>query len=178
MPNYAALIRGINVGGRKLLKMSDLQRTCEGLGLEGVRTWLQSGNVVFRSRKSAASIEKEIERAIAGSAGMDVRVMVRSHDQLLQLINTNPFVEESQREPSRLLVVFFEREPSAAAKNAFREAYGGPEAMEWRGSELFIFYGDGMGKSKLVPALYEKKLGVAGTARNWNTVTKLVEMTG
>jgi uncharacterized protein (DUF1697 family) len=107
---------------------------------------------------------------------MDVRVMVRDCDELARAIDANPFAEECRRDPSHTLVVFLEKAPSAAAETALRSSYSGPESMHLNGRELYIFYPEGMGRSKLTPALYEKKLGLAGTARNWNTVTKLLEL--
>jgi uncharacterized protein (DUF1697 family) len=172
---FVALVRGINVGG-KTLKMATLTSICESLGLEDVKTYLQSGNVMFRSRSGSASLAKKIEDAIRKDVKMEVRVMVRTHDELQRAIDANPFTEECKADPSHTIIVFLDREPSKDAIAALRDAYKGPEPMHFHGRELYIFYGGGMGKSKLTPALYEKKLGVSGTARNWNTVTKLAEL--
>jgi uncharacterized protein (DUF1697 family) len=173
MPTYIALIRGINVGGHKKIRMADVKTLCEGLGLDDVRTHLQSGNVVFRTTKTdRARLAKDLEKALA----MDARVILRSAEEIRKVVAANPMAGEAERNPSAFIVVFLDEKPSAKAMQALRDAYSGPELMQLHGAELYILYGEGMGRSKLTNALIERKLGVAGTARNWNTVKKLVEM--
>jgi len=175
MPVYIALIRGINVGGHKRLRMADVKASCEAMGLSDVRTHLQSGNVVFQtSRSDRAKLAKELEDAFA----VDAKVILRTAAELRKVVAANPMPEEAQRGPSHFIVVFLSGKPSAAAMQSLRDAYSGPEKMELHAAELYIEYGAGMGTSKLTNALIERKLGVSGTARNWNTVTKLVEMAG
>jgi uncharacterized protein (DUF1697 family) len=173
MPVFIALIRGINVGGHKKIKMADVKRLCEELGLSDVRTHLQSGNVVFRTaRTDRARLVKEVEDALA----LDARVILRNAAELRKAMEANPMPEEAQGAPSAFVVVFLGEKPSAAAMQSLRDAYSGPEKMELHGAELYIHYGAGMGTSKLTNTLIERKLGTSGTARNWNTVTRLVEM--
>jgi len=173
MTAYIALIRGINVGGHKKLKMADVKASCESLGWRDVRTHLQSGNVVFRSaKKDRARLAKELE----GALGVEAKVILRDADELEKIIAANPMPEEAQRGPSHFIVVFLSGQPTAAAMQSLRDAYAGPETMHLHGSELYIEYGAGMGTSKLTNTLIERKLGVSGTARNWNTVTKLLEL--
>jgi uncharacterized protein (DUF1697 family) len=175
MPVFIALIRGINVGGHKRLKMADVKVFCEALGLSDVRTHLQSGNVVFQTTRSdRTKLAKELEDAFA----VDARVILRTAAELRKVVAANPMPEEAQRGPSHFIVVFLSDKPSAAAMQSLRDAYSGPEKMELHGAELYIEYGAGMGTSKLTNVLIERKLGVTGTARNWNTVTKLVEIAG
>jgi uncharacterized protein (DUF1697 family) len=170
MQTFIALIRGINVGGNKLVKMADLKVRCEALGLGDVRTYLQSGNVVFRTAsKDRAKLAKDIE----GALGVEAKVILRSAAELQKVIDANPMPAEAEREPKGFVVVFLEAKPAAAAMQSLRDAYSGPETMHLHGAELYIHYGQGMGKSKLTNVLIERKLGVAGTARNWNTVTAL-----
>lgn len=175
MPVFIALIRGINVGGHKKLKMADVKTSCEALGLSDVRTHLQSGNVVFQtSRSDRARLVKELEDAFA----VDARVILRTAAELRNVVAANPMPDEAQRGPSHFIVVFLSEKPSTAAMQSLRDAYSGPEKMELHGAELYIEYGAGMGTSKLTNVLIERKLGVTATARNWNTVTKLVEIAG
>lgn len=159
-----AFIRGINVGGNKPLPMAVLKSACESAGLSDVRTLLQSGNVIFNTthRNPAALIEKALD--------MDVTVIVRTIDELRKIIDKNPFEHEAKNDPGRLVVMFLEREPSATLESP------GREVIEPSGRELFIYYPDGQGRTKLTNAFIEKKLGMRGTARNWNTVTKLLAM--
>src|SRR3954465_8007668 len=107
MALFVAFIRGINVGGNKLLPMAELKAACEAAGLTDVRTFLQSGNVMFRSTRKnpAALIEKALD--------MDVTVIVRTIDELRKIIARNPFNDEAERDPGRLIVMFLEHEPSA-----------------------------------------------------------------
>ena len=174
MAVFIALIRGINVGGHKKIKMADLKTSCEGIGLRNVRTLLQSGNVVFESGEKD---REKLAKKIVGVLGVEAKVILRSAEELRKVIAANPMPEAAERNPSGYIVTFLSEKPSAAAMKALRDGYSGPEKMELRGTELFIEYGAGMGQSKLTNALIEKKLGVTGTARNWNTVTKLLEMT-
>jgi uncharacterized protein (DUF1697 family) len=175
MPVYIALIRGINVGGHKRLKMADVKTSCEALGLSDVRTHLQSGNVVFQtSRSDRARLAKELEDAFA----VDARVILRTAAEMRKVVAANPMPDEAERGPSHFIVVFLSDKPTAVAMQSLQDGYAGPEKMQLHGSELYIEYGAGMGTSKLTNALIERKLGVSGTARNWNTVTKLVEIAG
>jgi uncharacterized protein (DUF1697 family) len=179
MPVFIAFIRGINVGGRNMLKMDALRALCADLGYLNVQTLLQSGNVVFRSsRKDANRVAVELRSAIRESTGLDVRVMVRTPEQLQSIIDANPFPEHAERDPSHLLVTFLGEEPAAAAKTALRDACSSAAAdsVHLGTKELYAYYENGMIESKLSKVPIEKKLGVAGTARNWNTVTKLLEL--
>lgn len=173
MPVYIALIRGINVGGHKKLKMADVKAAFEALGLDNVRTHLQSGNVVFRSSRSDRA---KLAKALEGVLGVEARIILRTADELRSVIAANPLPEDAKRNPSGFVVAFLADKPTAASMQALRDANQGPETMQLHGAELYIHYGDGMGRSKLTNALIERKLGVAGTARNWNTVTKLLEL--
>jgi uncharacterized protein (DUF1697 family) len=173
MPILIALIRGINVGGHKKLKMADVKTMCESVGLREVRTHLQSGNVVFRTtRTDRARLAKDLEDAL----GVEAKIMLRTADELRSAIAANPMPEAALSGPSHFIVMFLSDKPSPAAMQSLRDAYSGPETMQLHGAELYIEYGLGMGTSKLTNALIERKLGVAGTARNWNTVTRLMEI--
>jgi uncharacterized protein (DUF1697 family) len=170
---FIALIRGINVGGHKKVKMADVKTMCESMGLRDVRTHLQSGNVVFRTTKTdRARLAKELESAL----GVEAKIILRTADELRSAIAANPMTEEAERKPSGFIVTFLSDKPTATAMQSLRDAYSGPEKMQLHGAELYIEYGSGLGTSKLTNALIERKLGVAGTARNWNTVTKLLEI--
>ncbi|HEX2122564.1 MAG TPA: DUF1697 domain-containing protein [Thermoanaerobaculia bacterium] len=166
-----ALIRGVNVGGNKMLSMAVLKELCVGLGLEDVQTVLQSGNVVFRSAKKISA--KTLENAILEKTGLDVRVFLRTPAEMEKVIAQNPFPEEAKSDPGHLVVMFLERELTANAKAALRDASAaGPERVRIGKEEIYVYYPEGMGRSKLV--LDERRLGVSGTARNWNTVARLL----
>ena len=173
MPVFIALIRGINVGGHKKIKMADLKASCEKLGLREVRTLLQSGNVVFETDEKDRT---RLAQQIQGVLGVEAKVILRTAAELKKIVAANPMLAAAERAPSGFIVMFLDGKPSAANLKSLRDAHSGPETMELHGTELYIEYGPGMGQSKLTNALIERKLGVAGTARNWNTVTKLLEM--
>jgi uncharacterized protein (DUF1697 family) len=167
MTTYVALLRGVNVGGTGLLPMKDLSGLCTGLGFADVRTYIQSGNVVFRSDLPEGRIRKVLEAALAERLGKPIDVMVRSASELRAVLAANPFPEAP---PSRVAVVFCS---NPVPKSALAEviAPGGEQAALGK-RELYIFYPDGMGRSKLkLPAALGRT-----TARNINTVAKLVSM--
>lgn len=175
---YAALLRGINVGGNKIIKMDLLRQLCESLGLDGAQTLLQSGNVVFRSAiKDREKLTKQIGSGIEKEFGFEVRVVVRSSVDLRRVIAKNPFKAAKTPNLSSFLVMFLDGKPTAQAFAELRGAYKGPEEMHLASEELYIYYTDGVGRSKLTNDLIQRKLQVTGTARNWNTVGKLLEMT-
>ena len=165
---YAALLRAVNVGGTGKLPMVELARLCEAEGLCDVKTYIQSGNVVFTSPKKEAAVKGALEKTLARHLGKPAAVMVRTAGELEATIAANPFPDAP---PNRLLITFFD-EPLAKDVLTGVVAPGG-ERLAIRGRELFIHYPDGMGASKLKVPLLKK----AGTGRNLNTVVKLAAMT-
>jgi uncharacterized protein (DUF1697 family) len=171
---YIALLRGINVGGHKMVAMSDLVALLVGLGFDDARSLLQSGNLVFRTTgKKAAQLERLLESEVLKRIGLETRFFVRSEDEWKAVIEQNPFPGEAKRDPARLVVTFLERAPESENVKALQEAIKGRETLRAGSRHLYIVYPDGMGTSKLTNAVIEKKLGMRGTARNWNTVLKL-----
>ncbi len=174
MTGYAGFLRGINVGGNKSFKMDVLKALCTKLGLENVQTYLQSGNVVFSTdRKDTEALAREIESAIEKTVGFPARVILRTKADLKKIVAKNPF--GGDREPGKLLVQFLSGDLSAAGK-AMLEKHPGPEEIRIAGRDVYIYFPNGSGQSKLAAQLTEKKLGAAPTGRNWNTVTKLLEL--
>ncbi len=176
MTVYVSLLRAMNVGGRSI-KMDALRAIHESLGLTDVTTLLQSGNVVFSyAEKNRASLAKKIEDAIARECGFHSTVMLRDAAALRKIVKENPFPDAAENDPSHLVVMFLASTPDKDAAKRLAEAYEGPEEIRIRGDNATITYPNGIGRSKLTNALLEKQLGVAGTARNWNTVTKLLAL--
>ncbi len=177
MTRCVSLFRGINVGGNQLVRMDALKALHSSLGLGDVQTYIQSGNVVFSSeRADVAQIQKEIAASFAQTFGFSVKVMVRTANQLNEIIGNNPFQNQPMREAKWLIAMFLESDPSSTALEDIQGTYSGPEEIHIIGQEAFIYYPEGMGRSKLTNTLLEKKLKTAGTARNWNTVLKLQQM--
>jgi uncharacterized protein (DUF1697 family) len=175
MSAHVALLRAVNVGGRSLA-MADLRAVAEGLGYGGVKTLLQSGNLVFDAKGKAAALEKSLEAALKKEVGLEADFMVRTARELEAVIAANPFPAEAKSDPAHLVVMFLKDRATAKAVDAVREAVKGREVVQHNGRELYITYSDGIGTSKLTGAIIEKKLGVRGTARNWNTVMKLAAL--
>lgn len=167
MPAFVSFLRAINVGGRNMIRMDALKALHESLGFKDVRTHLQSGNVVFRAKAVDAA---KIEKAIKKTFDAEITVIVRSAAELREVVEANPFPQRAA-EANRFVVVFLSGETTGNL-----DAYTGPEEKQILGRELYVYFGAGMADSKLTNALIEKKLGVRGTARNWNTVNRMLEL--
>ena len=174
---YVALLRGINVGGRTKIAMADLRELFAKLGAEDVTTYVQSGNVVFRSREGATKLTPTIERGIAGELGLTVTVVVRTKAQLAKVVAGNPFAGRGAA-PTQVFVAFLAETPARARVRELDPARSEPDEFRVAGREIYLHYPNGYGKSKLTNAWLEKQLGVASTMRNWRTVTKLAELAG
>ena len=171
---YVALLRAINLAGKNMAGMADLRAMMERAGFEGVQTLLQSGNIVFApGRRAPASIEKALEAAFAKRFGFASDHFVRSGPELESVIAGNPFPKEASADPGHLIVVFLKDDATPAAVKMLQSAVKGREIVRAKGRHAYIYYPDGVGRSKLTAALIEKHLGCRGTARNWNTVLKL-----
>jgi uncharacterized protein (DUF1697 family) len=165
-----SMLRGVNVGTHHRIKMVELRALYESLGYRDVQTYVQSGNVIFRgSKASALAIEEAIERTF----GFRPSVILRTTDELREAIAWNPFPDV---DPTRLLVVFLAADPGEPARQRIRAIPAGPEEIRANGRELYIHYPNGMARPKLSMPAVEKALKAAGTGRNWNTVTKLLEI--
>ena len=175
MTVFVALLRGINVGGNKSIRMAELKALLEGLGLENVKTLLNSGNVVFTASKGSGALTKELEDAVEKEFGFRPTIVLRTKARLKKILDANPFPDMAKDDPSHLLVMTLAKEAKTGAKASLAKAYSGPEEIEIKGENVYVSYPNGIGKSKLTNALLEKHVGV-GTARNWNTLTKLVAL--
>jgi len=172
-----ALLRGINVGGHKIIRMDALRKSCEALGLESVQTYLQSGNVIFKApQQSPEVLARTLERKILRSFGFPVVVILRSPEEMNRVINHNPFLKAKGTDASRLHVAFLSRAPEKAALNALEAFPAAPEQFQASGKEIYLHYPNGAGKAKLSNNALERVLSVSATTRNWNTVNKLCEM--
>ncbi len=165
---YVALLRGINVGGRTL-RMEALRPVIAGMGLQDVRTYIQSGNVLFRS--DGAVEAAELERAIADAFGMPVGVLLRTADEMAAVSRANPFVGRDGN-PRHLHVTFLANEPAGDLAGVSHP----PEEHHLAGREIYLLCPNGYGESKLGNAFFERRLKVAATTRNWATVMRLTEM--
>jgi uncharacterized protein (DUF1697 family) len=180
MPILVSLFRAINVGGNAKVSMAALKELHESLGLTKVATYLQTGNVVFDSPdldldpdQLAARLSLEFEKKF----GFPTTVMVRTAAELAEIFDKNPFREQPEKLSKWVVVLFLTGHPTESAIADLRKSYTGPEEIRVIGREMYAYYTNGIGTSKLSNSLIEKKLKTSGTGRNWNTVTKLLEMT-
>ncbi|HEV7487817.1 MAG TPA: DUF1697 domain-containing protein [Thermoanaerobaculia bacterium] len=176
MTTYICFLRGVNVGGNKLLKMAELKVLFDTLKLRDAKTYLQSGNVVFRSDETdRAVLTRRIEDGIRKKSGMEVKIILRTTDELRKVIAANPLPPED-RNPSALVVAFLGGAIADTAKALLTSLKIPTEELHFGKQELYLYFSSGMADSKMSNALTEKKLGVNVTARNWNTVNALLKM--
>jgi uncharacterized protein (DUF1697 family) len=177
MKVVVSMLRGVNVGGHNKVAMEALRSLYASLGLLDAQTYVQSGNVVFRTKDTnLASLATRIESAIERSFGFRPSVILRTTSELRAALAANPFASRSGIEPSKLLVTFLAGSPSAEARLKALGIKADPEELHIVGRELFIYFPNGMARPKLSMASVERALKIPGTGRNWNTVTKLLAM--
>jgi uncharacterized protein (DUF1697 family) len=170
-----ALLRGINVGG-KVLKMDAVRASFEALGFRDVRTYVQSGNVLFAGKSSADAVAKKIAAKLQEDSGLKVSVIVKTGAEVGRIIRMNPFLRERGIDESKLHVSFLADVPTKAALSALSAIKSGSDLCRHSGTEVYVYCPDGYGRTKLSNNVLEKALGVVATTRNWNTVNKLYEM--
>jgi uncharacterized protein (DUF1697 family) len=175
VPRQVVLLRGINVGAHNRVGMAPLRELLTSLGHEDVRTLLQSGNVVLTSDTTGAELERSLEAAIAGELGVEPRIVVRTVDELAAVVDRDPFGDVADQ-PKLYQVSFLSDPLEADVRRELEGADVAPERVAVHGREIYAWHPNGVQRSPLVKRLTDKKLGVAATARNWNTVTKLLEL--
>jgi uncharacterized protein (DUF1697 family) len=175
MPRQIALLRGINLGPARRVAMADLRELLESLGHAEVRTHLQSGNAVFTSDEPPDEVARRLEREIAKRLSVETDVVVRTRDELADVVRRDPFGELAD-DPKRYQVSFFARDPDPGAVRELEAADFSPERVVVSGREIYAWHPDGVQRSKLARILAGERFGSPGTARNWNTVTKLLAL--
>ncbi len=177
MPVIICMLRGVNVGGHNKIKMDALRALCGSLKLRDPQTYVQSGNVIFRTgERDLSRLAKRMQDAIARKYGFRPEVILRTADELRDVIARNPFAKRRDIEPSKLLVLFLLDDPGAEARASIQKVKTDPEELHIAGRELYIYFPNGMGRSKLNLVSIEKKLNTQGTGRNWNSVTRMLEI--
>jgi uncharacterized protein (DUF1697 family) len=174
---YICLIRGINVGGQKIVKMERLRESLTRLGLGGVKTYVQSGNVVFKAPgQSEEGLCGKIRKKIQSDFGFDVSVILRTAEEMGKTIEKNPFLKEKGIDTSKLHVTFLEKLPEKANLKSLETLKIEPDALRHLGTEIYLYYPNGFSGAKLSHNTLERLLGCKGTSRNWNTVNQLHRM--
>lgn len=175
MTTCIALLRGINVSGRRKVSMADLRALHERLGHRDVATYIQSGNVVFDAETDAATLTTALERAIAETFGFDVPVVVRTIDELRAAASANPYPGRGA-DPKRVATAFLAAAPVPERIAGFDPEAHAPDVCVLAGREVHLHCPSGFGRTKLTTTHLERQLGVAATVRNWRTLSALVEL--
>ena len=175
MERFVALYRGINVGGKNLVKMELLRGMHAQLGHRNVASYIQSGNVIFSGAGGAEKIVRDVERQFAKQFGFEARVLIASASRWAAMAGDNPYAEIAKISPERLHLGVCVGDPSAAGVGALYEKAGGSEKFVLRDDVIYLHTPDGLGKSKFAAGM-EKAAGVSITFRNWRTVETLLKM--
>ena len=177
MNTYISILRGINVGGHKAIKMEALRQLCTELGMQQVSTYIQSGNVVFRAEKTdEAQVSEQIKTAIQAHFGYDVPILTVKHADLEQITVNNPFLSHAPKPTEYLHVVFLSEVPNAQKIDAIMAEKYDDDALFLFGKTVYLYCPNGYGNTKLSNAFFEKKLGVQATTRNWKTTETLLRL--
>ncbi len=177
MTVYVALLRGINVGGRTIVRMERLREAFAALGLENVSTYINSGNVIFKSPTvSRATLSKRIEEKISYEFGFPIPVVVRKSEELVNILASNPFLKEKEIDQSKLHVTFLSETPSKSALAIVGSLKIEYDRFTVKGEEIYLYTPRGSGRSTLSNNTFEKTLSVRATTRNWKTVNVLAKM--
>jgi uncharacterized protein (DUF1697 family) len=172
-----SMLRGVNVGGHNKIKMEALRALYESLKLWDAQTYVQSGNVIFRTEERDISrLTKRIEEGIERKFRFRPNVILRTTAEMREVIARNPFAKRRGIEPGKLLVTFLGSDPGAEAREKALQIKCDPEELWIERREMYIYFPNGVGRSKLSLVRLEKTLKIPGTARNWNSVTKMLEM--
>ena len=170
------LLRGVNLGGHNKIGMDSLRAICSSLKLQSPQTYIQSGNVVFGTTEAdLGKLARRIEDCVEKGHGFRSSAMLRTASEMRSVVARNPFASRKNIDPAKLVVSFLAEAPTADEAKRLAEIKARPEELRVSGRELYIYFPDGQGRSKL-PAILKRTVKIPATARNWNTVNKLLAM--
>lgn len=171
------MLRGINVGGQKPVRMEQLRESCAALGFRSIETYVQSGNIVFLdAERSPSNLSKSISEAILGDFGFRVPVLVKTAKEIGEVIMRNPFLKETGIDPSKLHVTFLSEAASIDVLKNLERFPSKPDRFYVGRQEIYLYCPGGYGNTKLSNTAFEKALSIGATTRNWKTVGSLFEM--
>lgn len=177
MPSYICLLRGINVSGQKKIIMTDLKKAFEELGYSDVVSYIQSGNLVFKSNlQNKKNIEQRIHDMLRERFGFDIAVIVLTHHELKVIIQNNPYVSDKNKEEKKLYIGYLKELPIKVNIDHLASYDYSPETYTLDDKVIYYYAANGAGKAKMTTNFFESKLKVKATMRNWRTSTKLVEL--
>jgi uncharacterized protein (DUF1697 family) len=174
---FAVFLRAVNLGSHNRVPMPKLREIATAAGFDDVETYLQSGNLVLtaKPKTKATDVERAIRRGISDELGLDIDVIARSRAELAALVKANPFADRLD-DPKRVHLNILAGKPAADARTAFDPEAFLPEEFAFGNRCVYLWYPNGLGRSKLAAAPWAKRLGVPGTDRNWRTITAMLEM--
>lgn len=177
METFIALLRGINVSGQKMIRMEELKQSLASLNFRNIRTYIQSGNIVFETEKTGShNLEKQIGEKILDHFGFHVPVVIRTRKELEIVHSNNPFLGERNEPVEKLHVTFIAAETGADVLNKLERDLFLPDEYFILGREVYLFCPNGYGRTKLTNQYFESKLKTTATTRNWKTIETLVRM--
>jgi len=177
MPTYVAMLRGINLGPHKRVKMEALRKSFESIGLKNVQTYIQSGNVIFKAGKTSdATLRKKIEKQIISDFGFSSLTILRSREELGKVIKANPFLKQPGASLEGLHVIFLSEAPEAGVLKQLECLTKAPDGSCCRGQEIYLHLPNGFSRSSMMNNPIERKFLVQATTRNWRTVNNLYQM--
>jgi uncharacterized protein (DUF1697 family) len=176
MITYVAMLRGINVSGQKIIKMERLRTMFEDMDFGNVRTYVQSGNVIFETAELASGLSAKIQKRILKDFGFDVPVLTKSAKEMTDIVKHNPFVKDKAIDQTRLYVTFLSDDPPKNALELIQPLAAGEEQVRIVGRAVYLYCPNTYGNTKLSNNAIEKKLTCGATTRNWNTTKTLLEM--
>jgi uncharacterized protein (DUF1697 family) len=178
MQTLVSFLRGVNMTGHNSIKMTELALLFYDMGFSDAETYIQSGNVIFRTAENFTNHEtaKKIEKSILDRFSFKVPVMIRTVEDLKKILIDNPLLDEENFDPSKMAVMFLHEIATAEQIQKVAGIDYPPDKFKIIGSEIFIYCPNGFGKTKLYTNFFEKKMGVTGTARNWKTITTILSI--
>lgn len=176
METFIALLRGVNVGGHNKIPMAELRSLCADLGWRDVQSYIQSGNLIFRADQAPTHLEVELEQAIERHLGLSIPVIVRAAADWSAYMASNPYPEESAREPNLVMLALSKTSPAQDAAQKLQERAANGERIAQMDDALWLYYPEGSWRSRLSPSLLDRAVGSPVTTRNWRTVLKLAEL--
>ncbi len=175
MQTYISMLRGINVSGSKKIKMVELKALYEKLKFKEVQTFIQSGNVIFKSKKSEAAIIKTIYDGLKKEWNYDVTIILKTPDEIQKIISNNPYLKEQDADIKKLYVTFLEKLPTNDSLDVLKEFPSGKDQFAVIGKEIYVFYDESLSNSKIHNNFFERKLKVGATTRNWNSLNRMLK---
>ena len=177
MTTHIAMLRGINVTGHNVIRMEALRAAFAALGFKNVKTYIQSGNVIFETDEPATGLSAKIQKAILKKFGFEVPVLTKTADEMAEIVKRNPFATDTALDQKKLYVTFLSDDPRANAGELLKPLAANGERFHVVGRAVYGCFPNGYGETKLSNTAIEKKLSCGATTRNWNTTRTLLEMT-